>query len=83
MLAAFMKANADQIASIQIVLLIINIIVHIIFAGAVAKDGGQLSKNQQKTILVSTLVWSFTTLLGGIWVATIYWVLHHSKLTRG
>lgn len=63
--------------------LIINVILHVIFAGAVARDAGELYKLGQRPALVSGATWAFATLLGGVITATIYWFIHHSTLTRG
>jgi hypothetical protein len=57
-------------------------IIQILFAGAVAKDCGRLINRGHQPILVSASTWAFTTLLGGVWVAGLYWFLHHSTLTR-
>ena len=61
---------------------LLNAIIHILFAGAVARDTGAIQKQGQSTILVSGLTWAFATLLGGVIVATIYWLLHHLNWTR-
>lgn len=82
MLTDFAKMYTSQMASIELLLLMINVIVHVMFAGAVAKDAGNLNKITQKTALVSGVTWAFATLVGGVFVATIYWLIHHSKLTR-
>ena len=73
---------ASQSESIRLALLLVNALIHIIFAGAVAKDAGILHKRGCQTIMVSGVTWSFSTLVGGVFVATIYWFLLHSKLTR-
>ncbi len=82
MLYEFAKTYSSQIASFQLLLMIVNVLLHIIFAGAVARDAGALTKTGQKTLLVSGLTWAFSSLLGGVFVAAIYWFIHHSKLTR-
>jgi len=78
----FMKSISSQMEALQFLLLLVNGLIHIIFAGAVAKDSGQLDKTGQTTMLVPGLAWAFATLLGGVFVAAVYWILHHSKLTR-
>lgn len=62
--------------------MIINGILHLVFAGAVARDAGSMNRLGQKTVLVSASTWAFATLIGGVLTATIYWLLHHSTLTR-
>lgn len=71
-----------QIQTLRYLLLLINAILHLLFAGAVARDAGNLYQLGQRPALVSAGTWAFATLLGGIVTATIYWFIHHSTLTR-
>ena len=82
MLNTIVDQYSTQLLTLQHLLLIINAIVHLIFAGAVAQDAGNLMKSGQKTALVTPATWAFATLLGGIITAAIYWFIHHSTLTR-
>ena len=81
MLDTLLQSYATQMQNIQLLLMVINALVHIIFAGAVARDGGALYLRGRKPALVSAYVWSFATLIGGVVVAAIYWFIHHSTLT--
>jgi hypothetical protein len=71
-----------QFQSITMIVLIINAIVHVIFAGAVARDAGQVAQRQHSTHLVSPMTWAIATLVGGVLVAAIYWFMHHLNLTQ-
>lgn len=82
MLNDLMQSYAYQIDSFQMVLTFINIIIHIFFAGAVAKDAGELHNDGLKPVLVSGITWAFATLMGGVFVAALYWLIHHSTFTR-
>lgn len=82
MLNDLMQQFAPQIQTISFLLFAVNVILHVVFAGAVAKDGGHMLKLGQKTAMVSPYTWAFATLLGGVTIATIYWFIHHSTLTR-
>ena len=75
LLASFMA----QSPSIQLMLVIITAILHILFAGAVAKDAGLINKRGLKTHLVSGATWAFAVLVGGPLVAIGYWFMHHLK----
>lgn len=72
----------SQIETFFYLIMLINGLLHLVFASAVARNAGQLTRSGQKTILVSATTWAFTTLIGGVFVAAIYWLLHYSTLTR-
>jgi hypothetical protein len=82
MVDSIINAINSQLASIQFIAILLNAIIHIIFAGAVARDAGALYNRGCPTIMVSGVTWSFATLIGGVIIATIYWILHHSTITR-
>jgi len=81
MLNSFFQSLMSPMDTFSFILLIITGVLHIVFAGAVAKDAGQLTKTGFKLALVSGMTWAFATLVGGVFVAAIYWVIHHSNLT--
>ncbi|MFN3234918.1 MAG: hypothetical protein ACE365_05860 [Gammaproteobacteria bacterium] len=68
-----------EFQSIHLMVIIITAIIHVIFAGAVARDAGQLAKRGLRTHLVSSVTWAFATLIGGPLVAVGYWFMHHLK----
>ena len=70
------------IQSISLIMLVIHAVLNVIFAGAVAKDGGEITKAGFHTQIVSPMTWAFATLIGGVFVAAVYWLIHHAKLTR-
>lgn len=82
MLNELAKQFAAQIQTFFYLIMLINGILHLIFAGAVARDAGAMGRIGQKTVLVAASTWAFATLIGGVFTATIYWILHHSTLTR-
>ncbi len=82
MLTDLAQQYSNQVQTFYYLLLLINAILHVIFAGAVARDAGNMYKTGQRTALVSASTWAFATLIGGVITATIYWFIHHSTLTR-
>lgn len=78
----FMQQYSNQIQTFQYLLILINLILHVLFAGAVARDAGSLYKLGQRPALVSAATWAFAVLLGGVIIAAVYWFIHHSTLTR-
>ena len=60
---------------------ILTAIVHISFALAVLADTQNLWRFvHRKTFFVGGNLWALATLLGGVFVAAIYWLIHHSSL---
>ncbi len=57
-------------------------IVHFGFASEVLKDGDQLHRKGTGPLLASQWLWALATLLGGVFVAAIYWLVNHSTLSR-
>jgi len=82
MLGELAKQFSTQIETFFYLIMIITGILQFIFASAVARDAGNLYRMGQKPVLVSAPTWAFATLIGGVFTATIYWLLHHSTLTR-
>jgi hypothetical protein len=55
--------------------------VHLCFAASVFNDAETLLLHaQRKTVLVGGGLWALATLLGGVFIAAIYWLLHHSSI---
>jgi len=55
---------------------------HIVFAIGVFADSSRMVQNQSRgTKIVPGPMWAFATLVGGVFVATAYWFIHHSNLS--
>ncbi len=73
---------SGEMQTLSLMMMVINFILHVIFAGAIARDSGSIAKHGGSTYLVSGLSWAFATLVGGVIVAGLYWAIHHSSLSR-
>ena len=69
------------IGGVAICSVVIVVVVHISFAVAVFRDATSLPASR-KPISVSPTIWLLATLLGGIFVVTLYWIMHHSCLNQ-
>lgn len=82
MLQEVAQQYSHSIQTFYLLVLIINGLIHVLFAGAVARDAGLIQKSGQRPALVSPSTWAFATLIGGVMIAAVYWFIHHSTLTR-
>ena len=59
-----------------VVFWVVTAIIHITFAVAVYRD----AKSMVTPIFVGSVIWMLATLIGSVFVAAIYWAMHHSSL---
>ena len=79
----FVSGQLSQMAvHINLIIIILTVIVHLMFAAGVAKDVGNFHKRNILPQLVPGAIWVLATVIGGVWVALIYWLVHHSSLSR-
>ncbi len=78
----FMQSFSSEWQSVLTIVALISALVHLIFAGAVARDAGRITKSGVSTHLVTPMTWAFATLVGGVAVAAIYWFMHHVNFSR-
>jgi len=65
----------------MLVFWVLTIVVNVSFALAVWNDSRHLGAYlHRRTFFVGGGIWALATLLGGVFVAAIYWLLHHSTL---
>jgi hypothetical protein len=58
-------------------------IVNIVFAIGVLRDALRLQEEHGRpTEIVSGAMWAFATLMGGVFVAAVYWLIHRSTLSN-
>ena len=73
--------SALFISGVAICSVVIIIVVHISFAVAIFRDATNLPAHR-KPIFVGPTIWLLATLVGGIFVTTLYWIMHHSRLNQ-
>lgn len=72
----------QAMSNIATIILILNTLLHVLFASAIARDVGQLNRLHIQPRLLSGMTWVLATLIGGILVVGLYWLVHHSALAR-
>ncbi len=73
---AFMAFPAGVMVAGAFIVLVGTVIIHVVFAHAVELDAKTLSA----TVLTGGRIWALATLVGGVFVAGLYWGIHHSTL---
>jgi hypothetical protein len=68
--------------TLQTILFVGLAIVHVGFALNVLKDGDHIREQGSEPLLAGSALWCLATLLGGVFVAAIYWLVNHSTLSR-
>ena len=66
---------------------VITFIVHLCFAVAIFRDATYLRdprnlRAPRTPIFVGRMIWFLGILVGGVFVAGIYWIMHHSRLNQ-
>lgn len=70
-----------EFAIFWIIWMLLIALVNISFALGVFMDADLMKRQAARnTFLVSHWIWAFATLIGGVFVAGIYWAVHHSTL---
>lgn len=76
-----MRGTGDIIIFFSVIVGLLTAIINVLFAIAVFQDTKDSNRHPNgKTILVEGIIWALATLLGGVFVAGIYWLIHHSTL---
>ncbi|MBI1311539.1 hypothetical protein GC176_09545 [bacterium] len=57
-------------------------VVHVVLALAVWEDGTRLDRDGSPTFFVGPFFWAVMTLMCGLLVVLVYWLMHHSTLRR-
>lgn len=73
--------NSEFIFLFWILFFVITALIHFAFALGVLNDSELVQRdNGEFTYFTNIWVWALATLLGGVFVAAIYWAIHHSTL---
>lgn len=78
----YLNQFSGTINNISMVIFFINVLLHLIFAAGIAKDIGNMAKRGAHPQFVPGFAWVLATLLGGVFVAVAYWIMHYSSLAR-
>ena len=58
------------------------VLVHLAFSAAVYNDANRLQKEPGALTFVGAWLWALAVLIGGVFVALAYWVIHHSTIVK-
>ncbi len=58
------------------------VIVHLAFSATIFSDANTLQNERGHTVFVNPIIWSLSVLVGGVFVALAYWVIHHSSISK-
>jgi hypothetical protein len=64
-----------------IIITLLTLVIHFAFAFGVKEDGERLQEELRGPLFVRPPLWGLATLLGGLPVVALYWVMHHSSLS--
>ncbi len=73
---------APVVVLVTLAFWVVTIIIHVVFAIAVYRDAASLNTRGTGTVFVGPAIWCLTVLFGGVFLAAIYWVIHHSSFRR-
>ncbi len=68
--------------NLSLLFLVLSAVLHLLYAVGIAKDIGNLSKKHIQPLFLPGIAWVFAALVGGIFTLLVYWLMHHSSLTR-
>jgi hypothetical protein len=82
----FNSLNSGQVMAFGLMWNILPIIgailVHLAFSAAVFNDANKLQRDHGSLAFVNSWLWSLAVLVGGVFVALAYWVMHHSTIAK-
>ena len=70
------------IANAMPIITIFMILIHIFCGLAIAKDIPRVLQRRITTVLLPKNIWILVGLVIGIWGLFIYWIMHHTNISR-
>ncbi|QIV95868.1 hypothetical protein EDC55_10553 [Allofrancisella inopinata] len=64
------------------IITVFSILIHIFCGLAIAKDIPKVLDKRLTTILLPKNIWILVGLISGVWGLLIYWIIHHSNISR-
>jgi len=81
--AQFLTVNMFWIVpGAQLLILGALLVVNVLFARGVMEDASEQNRVGKKTYFVKPEIWGLATVIGGFFVVTVYWLIHHSVLRK-
>ena len=75
--------NSPLIVYWPIIIFTVTALIHIAFSIAVYEDAKkQTGYEPTGSVFVGPFFWAMSVLLGGVLIAGLYWVIHHSNLKQ-
>lgn len=59
-----------------------SVLIHIFCGLAIAKDIARVLERRITTVLLPKNIWILVGLVFGVWGLLIYWLIHHSTITK-
>ena len=78
----FHQAVINLYQNIYYVISAFTVIVHLVCTLAVIRDLNNLTKHNVTPQMMPSFAWTITVLISGVWGIFIYWIMHHSSLSR-
>ena len=66
----------------HMLVMVMMVLLHIVCALGISRDLAHLAKRKILPQLLPSAGWVLAGLITGIWAVLIYWLMHHSSLSR-
>ena len=66
----------------HMLVMVMMVLLHIVCALGISRDLGHLAKRKILPQLLPSAGWVLAGLITAIWAVLIYWLMHHSSLSR-